>query len=300
MLVAGGNKMRVHPEKYYVPEQSSWPIVGAIALFLMGFGAAHIVNDYAHTRTGVGGYLLMVGFALLFYMLFGWFKNVISESMGGLYSAQMDRSFRQGMSWFIFSEVMFFMAFFGALFYARTISVPDLAGARHETTATILWPNFAAIWPLLKTPGGTQTNAMPWIGIPMYNTLILLSSSLTLQIAHLGMEQNKRLQLKIGLALTILLGACFLYLQAGEYAHAYKELGLRLNSGVYGNTFFLLTGFHGLHVTLGAIILLVIFLRILIKNHFNSERHFGFQAASWYWHFVDVVWLNLFVFVYVL
>lgn len=292
--------MRNNPEKYYVPAQSVWPIIGAIALFLMGFGAAHLINDHAHTRSGIGGYVLLTGFALLFYMLFGWFKNVINESMSGLYSSQMDRSFRQGMSWFIFSEVMFFVAFFGALFYARTIAVPDLAGARHEETATLLWPNFAAIWPLLKTPGGTETVAMPWQGIPLYNTMILLSSSLTLQVAHVGMEHDKRLQLKIGLALTILLGICFLYLQAGEYAHAYKELGLRLNSGVYGNTFFMLTGFHGLHVTLGAIMLTVIFLRIFIKNHFDSRHHFGFQAVSWYWHFVDVVWLNLFVFVYVL
>lgn len=292
--------MTIKIEKYYVPAQSNWPIVGAIALFLLGFGAAHLITDYSHTRSGVGGYLLCIGFALLFCMLVGWFKNVINESMGGLYSAQMDRSFRQGMSWFIFSEVMFFMVFFGALFYARTISVPEIAGARHQATATLLWPHFEALWPLLKTPAGTETHAMPWTGVPLYNTIILLTSSLTLQFAHIGMENNKRTQLKVGLALTILLGLCFLYLQAGEYAHAYKELGLRLNSGVYGNTFFLLTGFHGLHVTLGAIILSVVFLRIVIKNHFTQERHFAFQAASWYWHFVDVVWLNLFVFVYVL
>lgn len=292
--------MRIDPEKYYVPAQSIWPIIGAIALFFVGLGAAHLVTDYAHTRTGVGGYLLVVGFALLFYMLFGWFSHIINESMGGLYSAQMDRSFRQGMSWFIFSEIMFFAAFFAVLFYARIISVPELAGARHEFTQSLLWPNFTAAWPLLKTPDGTETQAMPWSGVPLYNTIILLASSLTLQFAHLGMEQNKRLQLKIGLGLTIALGICFLYFQMGEYAHAYRELGLRLDSGVYGNTFFLLTGFHGLHVTLGMIMLTVIFLRILIKNHFTGERHFAFQAVSWYWHFVDVVWLNLFIFVYVL
>lgn len=287
-------------QKYYVPAQSGWPAIGAAALLLMGFGAAHIVIEHAHARSGIGLYILVAGFALLIYMVVGWFNNVINESLGGLYSPQMDRSFRQGMSWFIFSEVMFFLAFFGALFYARTIAVPDIAGARHQATATLLWPNFSAIWPLLKTPGGATTNAMPWVGIPMYNTIILLTSSVTLQIAHLGMEQNKRLQLKVGLIATILLGGSFLYLQAGEYAHAYKELGLKLSSGVYGNTFFLLTGFHGLHVTLGAIILSVVLLRILLKNHFTPERNFAFQAASWYWHFVDVVWLNLFVFVYVL
>ena len=287
-------------ERYYVPAQSSWPIIGALALFLLGYGAAHLVNDYSHAQSGIGFYLLLAGAALLFYMLFGWFGNVIRESMAGLYSEQMDRSFRQGMSWFIFSEVMFFLAFFGALFYARTISVPDLAGARHAATSTILWPDFAAMWPLLKTPGGAETQAMPWHGAPLYNTLILLSSSVTLQFAHIAMEQGKRTQLKLCLLLTILLGICFLMMQVGEYLHAYRELGLRLNSGVYGNTFFMLTGFHGLHVTLGAIILTVVFLRIIIKNHFTQEHHFAFQAASWYWHFVDVVWLNLFVFVYVL
>lgn len=288
-------------QKYYVPHHSSWPIVGAVSLFLMGYGAALWVNAMAKDQHGFGWILLIIGVAMLFYMLFGWFSNVIDESMEGLYSQQMDRSFRQGMSWFIFSEIMFFMAFFGALFYARMISVPWLDGASNNAmTAEVLWPNFNAIWPLTTTPGGTQTNAMPWEGIPLYNTIILLASSVTLQYAHIGIEQRKYTQLGFFLLLTIILGVCFLFLQGHEYAHSYQELGLRLDSGVYGNTFFLLTGFHGLHVTLGAIFLTVIFLRIIIKGHFTPERHFGFQAAAWYWHFVDVVWLNLFVFVYVL
>jgi cytochrome c oxidase subunit 3 len=288
-------------QRYYVPAQSAWPIVGAVSLFFIALGAAFLINDLAKSQHGAGGYLLIIGFALLFYMLFGWFKNVISESMDGLYSSQMDRSFRQGMSWFIFSEIMFFGAFFGALFYARMISVPWLDGAGNNAmTGEILWPNFEAVWPLVATPGGTETQAMPWAGIPLYNTLILLASSITLQFAHMGIEQNKQTQLGFFMMLTIILGVLFLFLQGYEYIHAYSDLGLRLDSGVYGNTFFLLTGFHGLHVTLGAIFLLVIFLRILIKGHFTPERHFGFQAAAWYWHFVDVVWLNLFIFVYVL
>lgn len=283
-------------QHYYVPHQSHWPIVGAVALFLMGFGAAHWVNDDL-----IGPILLAVGFGMLLLMLFGWFGNVIEESMSGLYSEQMDNSFRQGMSWFIFSEIMFFGAFFGALFYARMISVPWLDGAGDNAmTAEVLWPNFEAIWPLVKTPAGIETQAMPWEGIPLINTLILLASSVTLQFAHMGIEQQKPAQLGFFLMLTIILGFCFLALQGHEYVHAYEELGLRLDSGVYGNTFFLLTGFHGLHVTLGAIFLTVIFLRIAVKGHFTSEKHFGFQAAAWYWHFVDVVWLNLFVFVYVL
>jgi cytochrome c oxidase subunit III len=283
-------------QHYYVPHHSHWPVVGAVALLLMGLGAAHWVND---NHWGV--LALITGVGLLLVMLFGWFSNVINESMSGLYSAQMDRSFRQGMSWFIFSEIMFFSAFFGALFYARMISVPWLDGAgNNAATAEVLWPNFEAMWPLTKTPSGMETQAMPWEGIPLLNTIILLVSSITLQFAHLGIEQQKPTQLGFFLMLTIILGVCFLGLQAYEYIHAYHELGLRLDSGVYGNTFFLLTGFHGLHVTLGAIFLTVIFLRIAIKGHFTPQRHFGFQAAAWYWHFVDVVWLNLFVFVYVL
>lgn len=288
-------------QRYYVPEQSVWPIVGAVALFFIGYGSALWINELAKDQHGVGLYLLVAGSALLFYMLFGWFKNVITESMSGLYSAQMDRSFRQSMTWFIFSEVMFFMAFFGALFYARFISVPWLGGAGNNAmTGEILWPTFEAVWPLTKTPGGLETQAMPWNGIPLYNTLILLLSSVTLHFAHIGIEQKKPTQVGFFLMFTLILAVIFLYLQGYEYVHAYQDLGLRLDSGLYGNTFFLLTGFHGLHVTLGTIFLTVIFLRILLKNHFTPERHFGFQAAAWYWHFVDVVWLCLFVFVYVL
>jgi len=212
----------------------------------------------------------------------------------------MDRSFRQGMSWFIFSEVMFFMAFFGALFYARVLSVPWLGGAGNNAmTNEVLWPTFEAVWPLVSTPAGETTQAMGWQGLPLINTLILLTSSVTLHFAHVAMENNKRTPLKVFLGATILLGVCFLGLQVEEYMHAYNDLNLTLDAGIYGNTFFLLTGFHGMHVTLGTVLLFVIFLRIL-KGHFTKDKHFAFQAAAWYWHFVDVVWLCLFVFVYVL
>ncbi len=286
-------------QKYYVPAQSPWPIVGAVALFLVAFGAGHTVMD-SKSEGGFGVYVLFGGIAILLFMLFNWFRNVIAESHQGLYSAQMDRSFRQGMSWFIFSEVMFFAAFFGALFYARMIAVPWLGGASNNAmTNEVLWPGFEAIWPLLSTPSGETTQAMGWQGLPLINTIILLTSSVTIHFAHVGLEQGKRNQVKLFMALTILLGICFLTLQVEEYMHAYQDLGLRLDSGVYGNTFFMLTGFHGMHVTLGAIILTVVFIRVLM-GHFTTQKHFAFQAASWYWHFVDVVWLCLFVFVYVL
>ncbi|MCF4010735.1 cytochrome c oxidase subunit 3 [Rheinheimera sp. UJ63] len=287
-------------EKYYVPAQSPWPIVGAVAMFCIAFGAGHYVIDVSKQQSGFGGWLLLAGFAILIFMLVGWFRNVIDESMAGLYSAQMDRSFRQGMIWFIVSEVMFFMAFFGALFYGRVIAMEWLGGASNNAmTFAILWPDFQPSWPLLKTPGGIETQSMPAWGLPTINTVLLVISSVTLHFAHVGLEKEKRGQLKLFLLLTLLLGAVFLCLQGYEYIHAYRDLGLRLDSGFYGNTFFLLTGFHGLHVTLGAIILLFIFFRVL-KGHFTPEKHFAFKAGALYWHFVDVVWLCLFVFVYII
>ncbi len=233
----------------------------------------------------------------------GWFSNVIHESQAGLYSAQLDRTFRLGMLWFIFSEVMFFAAFFGALFYARHVSVPWLGGLtlNKPETHTLLWENFKAAWPLLINPDPSkfQSTLAPmaaW-GIPALNTLILLSSGATVTWAHLALKNDKRRQLYIGLFCTILLGIIFLALQAHEYIIAYTELNLKLNTGIYGSTFFMLTGFHGAHVTIGAIMLSVILIRCL-KGAFTPEKHFGFEAAAWYWHFVDVVWLCLFIFVY--
>jgi len=291
--------MTTKHEHYYVPSQSVWPIIGAFGLFLIAFGAGSYVQQLK-TEGGNGGFILLTGIAVIIFMIFGWFRTVIAESMSGLYSKQMDRSFRQGMSWFIFSEVMFFGCFFGALLYARMIAVPWLGGdSNNAMTNEVLWPEFQAMWPLLTTPDGTITQAMPWSGLPLYNTIILLTSSVTLHMAHISLEKNKRTAIKLWLGLTILLGISFLILQAEEYIYAYQEMGLTLNSGVYGNTFFLLTGFHGMHVTLGTVFLIVLWLRVT-KGHFTPDRHFAFQAGSWYWHFVDVVWLCLFMFVYVL
>lgn len=291
--------MTTKHQTYYVPSQSIWPIVGAIGLFFIAVGAGLFVQQMKSGASG-GGYLLLLGIAVIVFMLVGWFSAVIKESTTGLYSAQMDRSFRQGMSWFIFSEVMFFAAFFGALFYARAIAVPWLGGAPNNAmTHEILWPSFEAVWPLISTPDGTKTEAMPWTGLPLINTLILLTSSVTLHFAHISLEKAKRSAVVLWLGITILLGIGFVGLQVEEYRHAYQEMGLTLTSGIYGNTFFLLTGFHGMHVTLGTVFLVVLFIRVL-KGHFTADKHFAFQAGSWYWHFVDVVWLCLFIFVYVL
>ena len=286
-------------QSYYVPAQSPWPIVGAIAMFFIAVGAGLTVMQL-ETADLSGVVILSLGVLILLYMLFGWFRHVIQESDKGLYSLQMDRSFKQGMSWFIFSEVMFFFAFFGALFYARVFSVPWLGGAsNNQMTNEVLWPSFESAWPLLNTPAGEVTQAMPWYGLPLINTVILLTSSVTLHVAHKAIEKNNRKQLTAFLSATVLLGFVFLGLQVEEYIHAYEALNLTLQSGIYGNTFYLLTGFHGMHVTIGALLLGIVLIRV-VKGHFTEQKHFAFQAAAWYWHFVDAVWVCLFVFVYVM
>jgi len=263
-----------------------------------------LVVSVGHVLNGETGFvtrLPWVGVGILVVMLFGWFGTVIRESVGGQYNAQVDGSFRLGMVWFIFSEVMFFAAFFGALFYTRTFDVPWLGGVGHgAVTNDILWPNFHAAWPS-NGPGnlGGDFRTIPAFDVPLVNTLLLLSSGVTITVAHWALKKGQRAKLILFLAATIALGVSFLTLQAHEYIHAYTELNLTLGSGIYGSTFFMLTGFHGLHVTLGAIMLTVILLRSM-KGHFDEHHHFGFEAVAWYWHFVDVVWLLLFVFVYVI
>jgi cytochrome c oxidase subunit 3 len=235
------------------------------------------------------------GTGVIFYVLFNWFGQVISESQSGSYRDWEDRSFRYGMIWFIATEVMFFAAFFGALFYVRIISVPELGGMT-IANGTTLWPDFSGAWPTSGPKGAPFTPMGAW-GIPALNTALLLSSGATVTWAHWGILRNNRRQLCLGLAATVLLGCLFLGFQAYEYHHAYTEMGLTMGAGAYGATFFMLTGFHGFHVTLGTIMLAVILLRSL-SGHFTAERHFAFEGVAWYWHFVDVVWLILFVFVY--
>ena len=245
--------------------------------------------------------IMLVGLAIVVFMMFGWFGDVIRESERGDYSKWEDKSFRLGMSWFIFSEVMFFAAFFGALYYAREFSVPWLLGeGAGEETHRQLWSNYTEMWPTNgpEDLGGSDFH-MGWWPLPFINTVILLTSGLTLTWAHHALKANRRGQLILGLFLTVLLGAIFMYCQGIEYVHAYKDLGLTLGSGIYGTTFFMLTGFHGFHVTLGAIMLAVILFRCM-TGHFTPERHFAFEAVAWYWHFVDVVWLGLFIFVYMI
>lgn len=291
-------------DPYYVPAQSKWPIIATLGMLVTMFGVGTWMNDMsAGKEHSHGPWIFFVGGLILAYMLFGWFGNVIKESRGGLYSPQMDRSFRWGMSWFIFSEVMFFAAFFGALFYVRHFVNPWLGGEGHHGISHMLWPQFETGWPQLSNPDNKlfpppKEVIDPW-KLPLINTLLLVTSSFTVTFAHHALKKNHRGPLKMWLAATVALGACFIVLQAYEYHEAYTELGLTLGSGIYGATFFMLTGFHGAHVTIGAIMLSIMLIRI-IRGHFDADKHFGFEAASWYWHFVDVVWIGLFIFVYVL
>ena len=280
---------------YYVPHETHWPIIGSVGLFFLVGGLAMYLNT-----TPGGGWIAALGAAIVIYMVFGWLGEVIRDSQQGLLNEQVDASYRQGMIWFIFSEVMFFAAFFGALFYARLFAIPWLGGeGTGAMTNELLWPGFEAVWPTsgpAELGGAFQT--IPAFDLPLLNTLILLTSGVTITLAHWALKKERRTPLLVWMIATIVLGVVFLCIQSYEYVHAYRDLGLTLGSGIYGSTFFMLTGFHGVHVTLGAIMLIVITLRIA-KGHFTPKNHFGFEAVAWYWHFVDVVWLGLFLFVYV-
>ena len=286
---------------YYVPEKSYWPLLGSVGLITIIVGGVGILQAHSF-----GKYLFFMGALIMAGMLYGWFHHIIMEDSKGLYSPQMDRTFRWGMVWFIFSEVMFFLAFFGVLFYVRHYGIYWLANEgtkiHNHNAYTDIWPTFQAVWPLLKNPNpeafpGPIGVISPW-GLPAVNTLLLLSSGVTITWAHHALKDNMRKRLLWGLGITILLGVTFLCVQAYEYHHAYKELGLTLNSGIYGTTFFMLTGFHGAHVIIGSIFLIVCLFRA-IAGQFKPAQHLGFEFAAWYWHFVDVVWLFLFASIYI-
>ncbi|MFM7785103.1 MAG: cytochrome c oxidase subunit 3 [Gammaproteobacteria bacterium] len=301
-------------QTYYVPESSKYPVLATIGLGTAIVGASLTL---IHTKNDTGGmsWLLPAGFVFFICVLWNWFGTTIRENLAGLNSPQLKKSYVMGMQWFIFSEVMFFFAFFFALAYVRIFAVPWLGGEGDHGLANQLWQGFEASWPLMQTPSQAVATAggqavmsgafqgpeqvVGWAGIPLLNTALLVTSSVTVHFAHSALKGNNRAGLRNWLIITLLLGFTFVGFQAYEYHHAYTELGLTLASGIYGSTFFLLTGFHGFHVCLGAVMLTVMFLRSQ-KGQFTPEDHFGFEAASWYWHFVDVVWIALFLFVYIL
>ncbi len=283
-------------DTYYVPAGSSWPFLMTIALVIFVSGFGHMLNE----DMSFGRIAFFTGLGFIIVMTFVWLRGVIHESESGKYNMQVDRTYRWSMGWFIFSEVMFFGAFFGALFYARILSVPWVAGAGPELmTNEVLWKGFEAVWPTNGPADmGGEFSTIPAWGVPFLNTLILLTSGVTCTFAHHGLKEGNHRKATIWLAATVALGCGFLFFQAEEYIEAYSHLNLTLESGIYGSTFFMLTGFHGMHVTLGTIMLIIIMFRCA-KGHFTEDRHFGFEGVAWYWHFVDVVWIGLFIFVYV-
>jgi cytochrome c oxidase subunit III len=280
---------------YFIPAPSRHPAMVALGMFFIILGAGQWING-----VGWGAWSLLLGMVIWLTVLFQWFSQSIQESQSGLYSDRVDVSFRWSMSWFIFSEVMFFAAFFGALYWARVFALPMLGNLDHQ----VLWPDFKAVWPssapgFTASPAGTvepfYTIGPFWL--PTINTALLLTSGVTLTIAHHALIANQRSKTIFWMWATVLLGFVFLCVQAYEYTHAYRDLNLKLSSGIFGSTFFMLTGFHGFHVFVGMLMLLFITLR-LMKGHFTPQRHFGFEGAAWYWHFVDVVWLGLYFLVY--
>jgi len=295
---------------YYVPEQSKLPIIVGLSLGLSAYGAGKIMIDGSYGA-------LLVGMILVWGTLAYWWNLVIKENMQGLVDDQLKRSYVWGIGWFIFSEVMFFSAFFGALFYVRNVALPTLGGWEMGVANPKEWGGFSPSWPLMVTPDQSLngdsavmkgpehaftfpgwSNIFHWL--PLWGTLILMTSSWTVHVAHHALKHgDNRKKFNIWLGITVILGSTFLCLQAYEYFEAYHHLGLTLKSGIYGTTFFMLTGFHGAHVTMGTIMLLVQLIRSF-KGHFTENDHFGFEMASWYWHFVDVVWVMLFFFVYIL
>src|SRR5690625_3102024 len=288
---------------YYVPEQSKLPMSLGISMGVAAWGAGSVM-------LGSSPLVLCIGLFAIAVCLWLWFGQVIRENRAGLNNAQVKRSYVWGMSWFIFSEVMFFSVLFGALFYVRVFVLPWLSGEGDGTMNPILlWEGFEAEWPLMITPDqvvsgdaakyvGPHETMSPW-GLPLINTILLMTSSVTVHFAHTAIKNNKRKPFITWLAITVALAAVFLCVQAYEYSHAYNDLGLTLRSGIYGTTFFMLTGFHGFHVAMGTLMLTVQLVRG-IKGHFSADDQFGFEATSWYWHFVDVVWVGLFIFVYVM
>jgi cytochrome c oxidase subunit III len=281
-------------DRYFVPAPSAWPFALTVGLVSLVIG----VSSYLEDKT-FGAAPTIAGIVISIFMIYRWFAGVINESESGLYGAQVDRTYRWSMAWFIFSEVMFFAAFFGALYYARELSLPWLAGAGEKIETNVqLWSGFEAVWPSNGPANlGGAFETIPAFDVPLVNTLLLLTSGVTLTFAHHALKEQHRTSSILWMWATVALGCLFLFFQVEEYMHAYGDLNLTMESGIYGSTFFMLTGFHGMHVTLGTLMLFVITLRIM-KGHFKPESHFGFEAVAWYWHFVDVVWIGLFIVVY--
>jgi cytochrome c oxidase subunit III len=262
---------------YHLVNPSPWPFVGAMFAFLMAIGAVVWMR-------GGTTIVMILGLLGVLYVMFMWWRDIIAEAHAGDHTPVVSLHLRYGMLMFIASEVMFFVAWFWAFFDASLFAGEPIQQARNLATGSV-WP-----------PAGTPIFD-PW-HLPLVNTLILLTSGTTVTWAHHALLQNDRKGLIWGLILTIALGALFTGVQAFEYAHAAFAFNRENGGNIYGSTFFMATGFHGFHVLVGTIFLIVCLFRA-VKGHFTPQQHFGFEAAAWYWHFVDVVWLFLFACIYI-
>jgi cytochrome c oxidase subunit 3 len=256
---------QVHP--FHLVDPSPWPIVSATGAFAATFGGVMFFHSYQG-----GVFLLNLGLFIIVFGMFVWWRDVIREgTFEGQHTKKVELGLRMGMVLFIVSEIMFFFAFFWAFFYSSINPVPEIG----------------AIWP----PKGIECFS-PW-EVPFLNTLILLTSGATCTVCHNTLITGEKKLAINSLILTIFLAVFFTGFQVFEYLHA----SFTISDSVYGSCFFMATGFHGFHVFIGTCFLTVCLIR-LTQNHFTREHHFGFEAAAWYWHFVDVVWLFLFVMVY--
>jgi len=275
---------------YHLVNPSPWPLVGSIAAAVLAFGAVTFMKGLFGLPKGTW-WLAAIGFAGVIYTMIGWWIDVVKEANHGDHTPVVSIGLRYGMIMFIASEVMFFVAWFWIFFEMALFHNVRTASAIDEVRAA--WQT----WP----PKGVET-VSPW-HLPLVNTLTLLLSGTTVTWAHHALLEGDRKGAKIGLLLTIILGVLFTSIQAYEYHHILTEQLFyspdAANSGLYGSAFFMATGFHGFHVIIGTIFLTVCLLR-LIGGGFTPLKHFGFEAAAWYWHFVDVVWLFLFAFIYVI
>lgn len=254
-----------HP--FHLVDPSPWPLLGSFGAFAMTFGGVMFMHNY------FGGFnLFFIGFLTILFTMYAWWNDIVREgTFEGQHTATVQLGLRQGVLLFIVSEIMFFFAFFWA-FFDSSIKPSFVLGG---------------VWP----PEGLET-LNPW-AIPLLNTIILLSSGVTVTWAHHSIVSGAKKSAQRGLFFTIILAVFFTALQVFEYFGA----PFTISSGIYGSTFFLATGFHGFHVFIGTCFLIVCLIRVGY-NHFTCEHHFGFEAAAWYWHFVDVVWLFLFITVY--
>jgi len=283
--MADGHKVN---HDYHILEPSPWPFIGSMAAFIMAIGAIaymRALSSSDFTLFGVdfaaaGPWIFVIGMLGVLYVMFAWWSDTVKESREGHHTPVVNLHLRYGMLLFIASEVMFFVAWFWAFFDASLFPDEAIQTARVEHTG--------GVWP----PEGIEV-LDPW-HLPLFNTVILLLSGTTVTWAHHAMIEGDRRVLKLMLLFTVALGVLFSYVQYYEYAHAPFDF----SESIYGATFFMATGFHGFHVLVGTIFLIVCLARAL-SGHFTPQKHFGFEAAAWYWHFVDVVWLFLFVSIYV-